>query len=97
MTEDNYLQKDGFSIHGALKLNMINDAETEAKRKEKKTKTPVVRVKREPQPIEPREKSKRVRKPNSMLKGFVETDENGVVTKELGGSIIGGKMYFFKE
>ena len=76
---------------------MINDEETEQRRPKPKPKTPVVRIKREPQPIEPRQKSTRIRKPNTMLKGFVETDENGVITKVLGGSIIGGKMYFFKE
>ena len=73
---------------------MVNDAETEAK-KPKKPKNPVVRIKQEPQPIEPRERSSRIRKPNSMLKDFVETNERGEVTKELGGAIIGGKMHYF--
>ena len=73
---------------------MVSDFETEAK-KVKKPKKPVVRIKREPQPIEPRERSSRIRKPNSMLKDFVETNERGEVTKELGGAIIGGKIYHF--
>ena len=89
------MQRDGFNIHDALKLNVVNDAETEAK-KPKKPKNPVVRIKQEQTPIEPRERSTRIRRPNSLLKGFVETDERGEITKELGGAIIGGKMYFFK-
>ena len=91
---ENYLQRDGFNIHDALKLNVVNDAETEARKpKQKKS---VVRIKREPQVVQPRERSSRIRKPNSMLKDFVETNERGEVTKELGGAIIGGKMYFYK-
>jgi hypothetical protein len=93
---ENYLQRDGFNIHDALKLNVVNDAETEAK-KIKKPKNPVVRIKQEPIPIEPRERSTRIRRPNSLLKGFVETDEDGKVTKELGGAIIGGKMHYFQK
>ena len=92
---ENYLQRDGFNIHDALKLNVVNDAETEAK-KIKKPKKPVVRIKKEPIPIEPREKSSRIRRPNSLLKGYAEINEDGEIMKELGGAIIGGKMYLFK-
>ena len=93
---ENYLQRDGFNIHDALKLNVVSDFETEARKPKPKSKKPVVRIKREPIPIEPREKSSRIRKPNSLLKGFVETNDDGEVVKELDGAIIGGKMYFFK-
>ena len=64
--------------------------------KKKTKKTTVVRIKREPQPIEPREKSQRIRKPNTMLKGFAEINDRGEITKESGGAIIGGKIYYFK-
>ena len=76
-------------------MNVVNDAETEARKPKPKPKKPVVRIKREPQAVEPREKSTRIRRPNSLLKGFVETDERGEVVKELGGAIVGGKMYYF--
>jgi hypothetical protein len=47
-----------------------------------------VRIKKEPVPIEPRERSTRVRKPNQFLKGYVETDENDNITKELGRGFV---------
>jgi hypothetical protein len=91
--DDNYKPKDGFDIHEALKLNVIEDKETEAK----KTKPPKkVRIKKEPVPvpIEPRRLS-RIRKPNQFVKGYVETDENNKILKELGKGfvIIGGKIH----
>ena len=64
--------KDGFTIHDALKLNVVRDEETEAK---KPVKPRAPRVAKEPVPIAQREKSTRVRKPNSMLRDFVETPE----------------------
>lgn len=61
---------DGFTIHDALKLNVIRDEETEANRPQIERPQ---RISREPVPIVQREKSTRVRKPNSMLRDFVET------------------------
>lgn len=59
---------DGFTIHDALKLNVVRDEETEAK---KPVKPRPQRIPKEPVPIVQREKSARVRKPNSMLRDFV--------------------------
>ena len=55
---------DGFTIHDALKLNQITDAETDARRPR-----PVIirREPREPTPIVPREPSRRVRRPNQFI------------------------------
>ena len=92
---ENYLQRDDFTIHDALKLNIVSDAETEARKPKPKPKKPVVIIKQEPITIEPRERSSRIRKPNTMLKGFVEISEDGKIVKELGGAIIGGKIYHF--
>jgi hypothetical protein len=74
-------QKDELDIHNALKLNVIEDKETEA-RKPKAPKK--VRIKKEPVPVVPSERPKRARKPNQFLKGFVEMDENDNITKVLG-------------
>ena len=73
---------------------MVSDAETEAKKTKKVRQS---RIKQEPQPIQPRERSTRIRRPNSLLKGYAETNEQGEITKELGGAIIGGKMYYLQE
>jgi len=90
--DSKYKQKDGFDIHKALKLNVIKDKETEAKKPKPPKK---VRIKKEPVPIEPRERSTRVRKPNQFLKGYVVTDENDNITKELGKGfvLIGGEKH----
>ena len=91
-----YKQRDGFDIHDALKLNVIQDEETEAKKPKKAKQAKQVRIKREPVPLEPREKSTRTRKPNSMLKDFVETNDKDEITKVLGGGFvfIGGVKHF---
>ena len=91
--EDNkYKQNDGLDIHKALKLNVIEDKETEAKKPKLPKKT---RIKKEPVPIVPSERPKRARKPNQFLKGFVETDENENITKVLGQGfvVIGGTKH----
>jgi hypothetical protein len=90
--EDNkYKQNDGLDIHKALKLNVIEDKDTEAKKPKPPKK---VRIKKEPVPIVPSERPKRARKPNQFLKGFVEIDENDNITKVLGSGmgfvLIGG-------
>jgi len=84
-----YKPKDGFDIHKALKLNVVTDAETEAKKPKPPKK---VRIKKEPVPVVQNERPTRTRKPNSMLKDYVETDNEGNITKELGKGfvIIGG-------
>jgi len=84
-----YKPKDGFDIHKALKLNVVSDAETEAKKPKPPKK---VRIKKEPVPVVQNERPTRTRKPNSMLKDYVETDNEGNITKELGKGfvIIGG-------
>ena len=64
--------KDGFTIHDALKLNVVRDEETDAK---KPVRPRPPRIAKEPVPIVQREKSTRVRRPNSMLRDFVETPE----------------------
>ena len=64
---------DNFTIHDALKLNVVRDEETDAKRPPKEKQ---VRILREPVPIEPREKSMRIRKPNSLFNDFVGLPEN---------------------
>jgi hypothetical protein len=93
--EDNkYRQNDGLDIHAALKLNLVEDKETAA-RKPKPPKK--VRIKKEPVPIEPRELSSRIRKPNKfLLKDHVEINDKGEVTKILGEGfvIIGGMKHF---
>ena len=75
------IPKDGFDIHKALKLNVIKDEETEAK-KTKEKQQPKVRIRQEPIPIVSREKSTRVRKPNSLLKDYVEINNKGESQKE---------------
>ena len=88
-----YKQNDGLDIHKALKLNVIEDKETEA-RKPKPPKK--VRIKKEPVPVVPRERSSRVKKPNQFLKGFVDINDDGEVTKVLGTGfvLIGGIKHF---
>ena len=88
-----YIQNDGLDIHKALKLNVVEDKETEAKKPKPPKK---VRIKKEPVPIKPRERSTRTRKPNQFLKGFVETDENDNITKVLGTGfvLIGGIKHY---
>ena len=91
--EDNkYKQKDGFDIHQALKLNVIEDKETEAKKPKPPKK---VRIKKEPVPVVPSERTTRVRKPNQFLKDFVEINNDGEATKVLGTGfvLIGGKKH----
>ena len=63
---------DGFTIHDALKLNVVRDEETEAK-KPKKPRPP--RIEKEPAPIVQREKSNRIIIPNSMFRDFVDTPQ----------------------
>jgi hypothetical protein len=93
--EDNkYRQNDGLDIHAALKLNLVEDKETAA-RKPKAPKK--VRIKKEPVPVVPRELSSRIRKPNKfLLKDHVEINDKGEVTKILGEGfvIIGGMKHF---
>ena len=92
--EDNkYKQKDGFDIHKALKLNVMENKETEAKKPKPPKKT---RIKKESVPIEPRERSMRARKPNQFLKDFVEINNDGEATKVLGTGfvLIGGIKHF---
>jgi hypothetical protein len=92
--EDNkYKQNDGLDIHKALKLNVVEDKETEAKKPKPQKK---VRIKKEPLPVEPRERSTRTRKPNQFLKDHVEINDDGEVTKVLGTGfvLIGGIKHF---
>ena len=92
--EDNkYKQNDGLDIHKALKLNVIEDKETERKKPKPPKKA---RIKKEPVPIVPSEKPTRNRKPNQFLKGFVEINNNGEATKVLGTGfvLIGGIKHF---
>lgn len=63
---------DNFTIHDALKLNVVRDEETEAK---KPVKPRPPRISKETAPVVQREKSSRVRKPNSLLQDFVGTPE----------------------
>lgn len=88
-----YIQKDGFDIYKALKLNKVEDEETE-RRKPKPPKQ--IRIKQEPVPIEPRERSSRIRKPNSLLKDYVEINDKGEKTKELGKGfvLVGGSIHY---
>ena len=90
-----YKQNDGLDIHKALKLNVIEDKETEAKKPKPPKK---VRIKKEPVPVVPSEKPTRVRKPNQFLKDFVEINDDGEVTKVLGTGfvLIGGVKHFLK-
>ena len=81
------IPKDGFDIHKALKLNVIKDEETEAK-KTKEKQQPKVRIRQEPIPIVPREKSTRIRKPNSLLKDYAEINNKGESQKELGQGFV---------
>ena len=94
MQEGNtFLQRDGFDIHKALKLNRVEDEETAAK----KPKPPKqVQIRQEPVVIEPREKSTRIRKPNSMLRGYVEIDDNGRTARLLGQGfvLVGGSIHY---
>ena len=63
---------DGFTIHDALKLNVVRDEETEAKKPKKPRAT---RIEKERVPIVQREKSTRAKKANSLLRDFVLTTE----------------------
>ena len=87
-----YKQNDGLDIHKALKLNIIEDKETEARKPKPPKKT---RIKKEPVPVVPSERPTRTRKPNQFLKGFVEINDDGEVTKVLGTGfvLIGGKKH----
>ena len=58
---------DGFDIHKALKLNVIQDEETEANRPVREK---PVRIRQEPIPIPPREPSTRIRRQNTMLRDY---------------------------
>ena len=90
-----YKQNDGLDIYKALKLNVIEDKETEAKKPKAPKK---VRIKKEPVPVVPSVKPTRVKKPNQFLKDFVEINDDGEVTKVLGTGfvLIGGIKHFFK-
>ena len=72
---------DGFTIHDALKLNVIRDEETEANRP--RIERPP-RISREPAPVIQRERSTRIRRPNSMLRDLVGNGLNEVI---IGGAI----------
>ena len=63
----NFLQRDGFDIHKALKLNVIQDEETEARKPQKER---TASVPRESTPIPLREPSSRIRRPNQMLQDY---------------------------
>jgi hypothetical protein len=91
--EKNHVQRDGFDIHQALKLNVIEDQETEAKKPKPPTK---VRIKKEPVPVVPSQRPTRTIKPNQFLKDYVETDENDNITKVLGMGfvLIGGIKHY---
>ena len=93
--EDNkYKQNDGLDIHKALKLNVIEDKETEAKKPKPPKK---LRIKREPVPVVPNERPRRETKPNKfLLKDHVEINNKGEVTKVLGQGfvLIGGIKHF---
>ena len=60
--DKNHIQRDGFDIHKALKLNVINDAETEAKKPQAPRPERVVKEKA---PVILREPSARTRTANS--------------------------------
>ena len=62
--DKNHIQRDGFDIHQALKLNVVKDAETEAKKPEPPRKERAVKEK---EPIVMREPSTRTRRPSSRL------------------------------
>jgi hypothetical protein len=62
--DKNHVERDGFDIHQALKLNVINDAETEAKKPKPPKK---VTVKKEKAPVVLREPSARARRPSTRL------------------------------
>jgi hypothetical protein len=95
--EDNkYKQKDGLDIHKALKLNVIEDKETERKKPKPPKK---VRIKKEPVPIVPSERPRRGHHPNKfLLKDHVEINNKGEATKVLGNGfvLIGGIKHFLK-
>jgi len=90
--DKNHVQRDKFDIHEALKLNLIKDAETEAKKPKPPKK---VRIKKEPVPVIPSSRPTRTRKPNSLYKDFVQTDENDNIVKVLGsGILVGGIKHY---
>jgi hypothetical protein len=91
--DKNHVQRDGFDIHQALKLNVITDAETEAKKPKPPKK---VRIKKEPVPVIPSSRPTRTRKANSLYKDFVETDDNDNVIKVLGSGfvLVGGIKHY---
>jgi hypothetical protein len=91
--DKNHVQRDGFDIHQALKLNVITDAETEAKKPKPPKK---VRIKKEPVPVIPSSRPTRTRKANSLYKDFVETDDNDNVIKVLGTGfvLVGGIKHY---
>jgi transposase InsO family protein len=62
--DKNHVERDGFDIHQALKLNVIKDAETEAKKPKPPKK---VTVKKEKAPVVLREPSARTRTPSTRL------------------------------
>jgi hypothetical protein len=98
--DKNHIQRDGFDIHKALKLNVMKDAETEANR-------PIPprpeRAVRETPPVQLREQSARTRTPSSRL---VYPSEIGLRTptkqkrtpskKKTGGGfvLVGGVKHF---
>ena len=57
-------------IYGALKLNVIQDEETEASRSPEPAMGKPVRIRQEPIPIPPREPSTRIRRQNTMLRDY---------------------------
>ena len=92
--DKNHVQRDGFDIHQALKLNVITDAETEAKKPKPPKK---VRIKKESVPVVLSERPTRIRKPNSTFKDFVELDDDDDnVIKVLGTGfvLLGGIKHY---
>ena len=86
-------------LNSSLKLNVVKDNETEANRPPPEPVKKQVRIRREPIPIPTCERSTRVRKPNSVLSDYVETNVDGEVLRELGRGlrgfvVIGGNKHF---
>ena len=81
--DKNHVERDGFDIHQALKLNVIKDAETEAKKPKPPKK---VTVKKEKAPVILREPTARTRRPSSRLVYPSEVEGSGFV-------LIGGQKH----
>ena len=93
--DKNHIQRDGFDIHKALKLNVIEDAETEAKKPKPPKK---VRVKKEKAPIVLREPSTRANRGQNRHFEYPSEVEQPTRSrkKKTGGGfvLVGGQIHY---